>query len=366
MAVVPVVTGSLDKAEYNLGDRVVVDLRENVPVTTIQLDYQVNDSLGHSYTMESKTPEGAVFSALATVAGVDRITAKMTRRYDGSTSTAVLDTRIVDPTPAGAAFPGLQNKVIWGMSAPQNEWDAAWRAVKGAGRLKGRRIFAQAQSSGTSQSNLIRDAISNGLMPVISYSIGGSQQELQACADYLESLRTPVAVILQHEPTHSNVTPANYQAYQKMGMPIFRKKQNISTGCILNGYLLDTQNGRAEFLAFCKGIMDDPALWHWFGIDTYQSGTISNPGPHLSSDRLPLLRQFLQDNCSRADDLRWLIGEFNGFSYDAIHRMGFDIYDKFPEVWCANVWNSSGARAGTLSGDRLQAFDEILADPRHY
>jgi hypothetical protein len=58
------------------------------------------------------------------------------------------------------------------------------------------------------------------------------------------------------------------------------------------------------------------------------------------------------------------VGEYNGYSAQTIAEMG-DVLLSTPNVWFGCMWNSSGGKGVPLSGDRLTAFRQTLADPRN-
>ncbi|HSK33311.1 MAG TPA: hypothetical protein VK903_07485, partial [Propionicimonas sp.] len=60
-------------------------------------------------------------------------------------------------------------------------------------------------------------------------------------------------------------------------------------------------------------------MWDWFGIDTYESGTIDNPGNEKPADRIPTLVSSQQ---SRGQDLPIGVGEYNGYSAETIAAAG--------------------------------------------
>ena len=66
---------------------------------------------------------------------------------------------------------------------------------------------------------------------------------------------------------------------------------------------------------------------------------------------------------SRGYDLPLGVGEYNGFSAQTIRAAGEALLST-PNVWFGCVWNSTGGRGLVLSGERLDAFTQTLADAR--
>jgi hypothetical protein len=250
---------------------------------------------------------------------------------------------------------------VIGMSAPASQWDQRVREV-GPG-LAARRIYADLSQGATSQIKLVEQAHAAGMLPVISYKVGGDiagamsgkyNAVAEQAAAKLASFGLPTAVSFWHEP-NPDVTGAEYAAASKQLLPIFRRGE-LRVGPILNGWLLD--NREADFAAYCPDELF--GLWDWFGIDTYESGTMANPGNNKPADRIPALRKFLS---SRGHSLPLGVGEYNGFSAATIAAAGEALMST-PNVWFGCLWNSSGGKGVPLSGDRLAAFQRTLADPR--
>jgi hypothetical protein len=92
----------------------------------------------------------------------------------------------------------------------------------------------------------------------------------------------------------------------------------------------------------------------------YESGSEANPGPRKPADRIPAMAQFVR---SRGYDLPLGVGEYNGYSAASIAAAGEALLST-PNIWFGCVWNSSGGKGLPLSGDRLDAFKQTLADAR--
>jgi len=276
-------------------------------------------------------------------------------------SFAAPDTR--DLRRSRAAAVAAAGTTLIGMSSPASLWDQRVREV-GPG-LGARRIFADLASGPTSQLRLVEQAHAAGMLPVISYKVGGDVNgavsgkfnavAAQAAAR-LAAYGKPTAVTFWHEP-HGNLTPAQYVAASKQILPQFKRDQ-LRVGPILNGWLLDRQ--LSTFASYAPDEMF--SLWDWFGIDTYQPGTISSPNTSVMPvDRLTKLVDWLADQGHAAMPVG--VGEYNGFSAAAIQGMGEGLLS-IPNVWFGCVWNVEAARAGILTGDRLTAFKATKADPR--
>jgi hypothetical protein len=263
---------------------------------------------------------------------------------------------------AGSIESGLAaGTPLIGMSSPASVWDQRAREV-GPG-LAARRIFADLASGATSQVRLVEQAHAAGMLPVISYKVGGdvdgaARGRFNAVAEQaaarLASYGLPTAVTFWHEP-HGDLTAAQYAAASKQLLPIF-KRGELRVGPILNGWLLDRQ--QATFASYCPDELF--AMWDWVGIDTYESGTMAAPGPRKPADRIPALSAFVK---SRGYTLPLGVGEYNGYSSETIAAAGEALLST-PNVWFGCVWNAVGDRAVPLSGDRLAAFQQTLADPR--
>lgn len=248
-----------------------------------------------------------------------------------------------------------------GMSAPADVWAARARSV-GPG-LGARRIFADLARGATSQLRLVEQAHASGQLPVISYKVGNDVEGAiagkydavaSAAAAKLASYGRPTAVAFWHEP-HGDMTPAQYVAASKRILPFFQRG-SLRVGPILNGWLLDRQAG-----LFGQYAPDEMfGIWDWFGIDTYESGTMASPGDTKPADRLPAVSRFVR---SRGHDLPLGVGEYNGYSATSITRAGKAMMST-PNVWFGCVWNSTGDKGYELTGDRLEAFRGTLATAR--
>ena len=65
----------------------------------------------------------------------------------------------------------------------------------------------------------------------------------------------------------------------------------------------------------------------------------------------------------RGFDLPLGVGEYNGYSAKTIADAGEALMST-PNVWFGCMWNATGDKGWELTGDRLTAFQDTLADPR--
>ena len=279
-----------------------------------------------------------------------------------NTPTIVVDPPVVPPTATSfpPAEPGTP-KVI-GMSAPANLWDTRIQEV-GTNGVRARRIFADLSESGSSQLPLIRKAIADGMTPVISYKVpnpatlanGGYDTWLATLRTQLNDLNAPVTATFWHEP-HGNMDPAVFRA---ASLKFFHgvDSPDIAVGPILNGWLLDRRV--AEFASYTDANLLNK--WEFVAVDSYQSGTPTNPGTDMPARAIPLLENWM-DSVGHPDTPLGL-GEYNGFSAKAIADAG-EILLSTPEVWFGLAWNSTAGAYVPLTGDRITAFQNTKADPR--
>ena len=249
-----------------------------------------------------------------------------------------------------------------GMSSPASVWDERVKQV-GPG-LTARRIFADLGRGPTSQLRLVEEAHAAGLLPVVSYKVGGDVEGAiggaynavaEQAAAKLASFGRPTAVTFWHEP-HGNMSPVQYIAASQQLLPIF-KRDKLRVGPLLNGWLLDRQ--LATFAAYCPDSLF--RIWDWVGIDTYESGTMESPGDSKPADRIPALRAFLKSRGHGQMPIG--VGEYNGYSAESISDVGEALFNA-RNVWFGCMWNSTHGKGITLTGDRLEAFRATLADPR--
>lgn len=251
-------------------------------------------------------------------------------------------------------------KVI-GMSSPATVWDQRLAQVGPEG-ITARRIFAWLQTGGNDQMDLVTDAVDAGMLPVISYKVsniagaitGGADTMAEQAAANLAALDVPVRLAIWHEP-HGDMTAAQFVALNERLLPIFKRGQ-IKVGCFLNGWLLDRRV--PDFDALTSPRLFD--LWDWFGIDTYESGTIDAPGDTKPADRIPKLVAYLE---GKGSDHPIGIGEYNGYSAETIAAAG-EAFLSCERLEFACMWNATTGKGYVLEGARLAAFQATKADPR--
>ncbi|MGI8523669.1 MAG: hypothetical protein ACR2K3_10235 [Nocardioides sp.] len=177
----------------------------------------------------------------------------------------------------------------------------------------------------------------------------------QQAAAKLAAYNKATAVTFWHEPD-GDMTPAQYIAASQRLLPIF-KRTKVRVGPILNWWLLNKHPD--IFATLCPEELF--AIWDWFGIDTYETGTIARPGPVKPAERIQLLVDFLKARGHGTIPIG--IGEYNGYSAASIAAVGEALLST-PNVWFGCVWNVTGGTNHVLSGDRLTAFKKTLSDPR--
>lgn len=259
--------------------------------------------------------------------------------------------------------PAPQRQLIIGMSAFPEVWDQRLADV-GASGLTARRIFCNFTSTGRDKESLIREAIADGMMPILSYKGTPSASNVAAVRTFLNSLGVPVTATWHHEP-HGDMTPAAFR--DGSTAMLAAKSPTIKVGPILNGWLLDNLNAttRANWQDYTSPALLD--AWDFLGLDTYSEGTVANPSTTLLCGRaIPKAVTWLA--AQGHPDMPILIGEYNGQTTTAIEYAGQQILNT-PQVWVACVWNmdhtqDGGLKFNALSGARLTAFKATKADPR--
>ncbi|KRF06403.1 hypothetical protein ASG88_19810, partial [Nocardioides sp. Soil777] len=220
---------------------------------------------------------------------------------------------------------------------------------------------ADLANGASSQMKMVEEAHAAGMLPVISYKVGGDvagavngrfNSVAEEAAARLASYGRPTAVTIWHEP-YKDMSGAEFAAMHRQLMPIF-KGGEVRVGPILNGFLLDNQV--STFASFCPDDLFE--VWDYFGIDTYEGGTMEAPGARKPGDRIPALSSYLR---SRGYDLPLGVGEYNGFSAETIAAAGEALLTT-PNVWFGCMWNENGEFARELSGERLEAFRATVAD----
>jgi hypothetical protein len=263
-----------------------------------------------------------------------------------------------NPTPSPGTGAG---RALIGMNAPTALWDQ--RVAEVGPGLAARRIFADLAKGPDHGIRQVEAAHAAGLLPVISYKEGGDvagavagkfNAVAEQAAARLVSYGYPTAVTFWHEP-NGDLSGADYVKASKQLLPAF-KQGKLKVGPILNGWLLDRQV--AQFESFAPNEMF--GLWDWFGMDTYESGTLSNPSAYKPAACIRDMATFVK---SRGHDLPLGVGEYNALSAAQITAAGEALLST-PNVWFGCLWNDNLDFATVLTGDRLTAFRQTLADPR--
>ncbi|MBS2936693.1 hypothetical protein KDN32_02930 [Nocardioides sp. J2M5] len=317
---------------------------------------RVRDDGGLVWTRTERHRRSQVWTATPTEPGTGAVTV-VVRRKDGRVFRRTIGYEVLgtEVTVGGTG-------ALIGMSAPAPEWDLRVAQV-GAG-LGARRIFADLADGADTQLRLVEEAHAAGMLPVISYKVGGDAAGAAAgrfdavarqAAARLASYGLPTAVSFWHEP-YGDLTGAQYAAASRRILPAFRQGE-VRVGPILNGWLLDNQLD--VFTSFCPD--DLFSLWDWFGIDTYESGTMASPGPAKPAQRLPALSAYLAARGHPTMPIG--VGEYNGYSAATIAAAGAAILDT-PHVWFGCLWNSTESKGHVLEGERLAAFQQTLAAAR--
>mgnify|MGYP000851862118 FL=1 len=258
---------------------------------------------------------------------------------------------------------GLKNI---GMSSPANLWDQRLSEV-GANGIKSRRIYADVSASGISNRALIEDAIAAGMTPVVSFKLPSfaptswtaTNTWVTTAANQLQAYGVPILIACWHEP-YDDMTGPQWLAMQRQVLPILNAKANLSTYCILHGWLLD--NRIQDWNSFMAP--DVMAMLTYFGCDSYQSGTNTAPGDKDLSTRMPTLLSWL--NAQGVPNKPVVIGEFSAYTAASLTSIGETILST-PQVKYALEFNSNtGGKGEPLvpGTTRMTAFKNIKADPR--
>jgi hypothetical protein len=349
------VRAKLDRATYRAGQKMVLRVHHQNLKSGRRI--RVTDTNGHRWKRRAGSVHPQVWTATADRSGPATVTVNVLWP-DGR---PVHNRRYRDRAAFRVRGGSLAGGALIGMNAPADDWDQRVREV-GPG-LAARRIFADLSVGATSQITLVEAAHAAGMLPVISYKVGGDitgaaagryNAVAQQAAAKLASYDLPTAVTFWHEP-NPDITGAEYAAASRQLLPIF-KRGKLRVGPILNGWLLDRQ--REVFASYCPDDLFD--MWDWFGIDTYETGTVSNPSAFKPADAIRKMSAFVT---SRGHDLPLGVGEYNGLSAATIASAGEALMTT-PNVWFGCVWNDNLDFATVLTGDRLAAFRQTLADPR--
>lgn len=350
------VRARLDRATYRSGQQMTLRIDEDLaPGRRVR----VTDSSGLRWERVVKRRDRQVWRATASRPGPARVTVRVLwpdgravqgRRYRDRVAYEVTGVS----TAIGTA-------PLIGMSAQPDVW--AQRVAEVGPGLGARRIFADLAAGPQSRLELVEQTHADGMLPVISYKVGGDvagavngayDAAAQQAAARLAAFGLPTAVTFWHEP-HQDMTTAQYVAASRRLLPFF-KQGELRVGPLLNGFLLDRQQD--VFGEYCPDELFE--LWDWVGIDTYQLGSVAEPGKADPGARIYALSEYVK---ARGYDLPLGVGEYNGFTAQAIASAGEALLST-PNVWFGCVWNSRLERDYVLSGDRLTAFRATLADAR--
>jgi hypothetical protein len=257
--------------------------------------------------------------------------------------------------PAAAAT----GKAMLGMSAPAALWDQRVKEV-GPG-LQARRIFLTSFDAGLS---LPTKACNDGMYPVISikpgsYSwtqVAGGQADsaIKSMATKLAALPCDVFVTVSHEP-YGDGAPADWAKMEAHALPLLGSDPGVKVGVIANGWFWSsTKKGLsdaeiAEYIP--RSVIDVSDV---IGADTYQT----NPIGETAGDKMRNLAAWAR----RVGGVKGLgVGEFNaptaGGVTDATSALGSD-----PMFEWGCLWNTTQTIATVLTGDRLTAFKQALAN----
>lgn len=374
--------GSSDRLVAGTVEVIDLDVSEVTPgsVLGLRLETSAQRTLAfHSRESVKNAPAVRVVTGTGVADGAPPVPAPATPAPTAPAPTAPAPTTPAPTTPAPttpapttppATAPGVQafppaspirTKLI-GMSAPASLWSQRISEV-GKNGVTARRVFANLTSSGGGQMNLIRTAIADGMMPVISYKVpnvqtmidGGYDSWLAELRRQLTSLDADVTATFWHEP-HGDMDPAQFRA---ASMKFFDAVDapSVAVGPILNGWLLDRRV--ADFASYTDARLLDK--WEFVAVDSYQSGEPTAPGSSMPARAIPLLATWM-DSVGHPDKPLGL-GEYNGFSAAAMAEAGETILST-PEMWFGLAWNSQGDSYAPLTGDRITAFQRTKADAR--
>ena len=348
------VRAELDRTSYRAGQRMTLRIHEELKQGR---EIRVKDSTGLRWKRVSRSGTRQVWTARADWPGTATVTVVAVRADGRPFRDREFRDRVVYRVKGGGA-------PLIGMSAPAGVW--AQRLSEVGPGVAARRIFADLAKGPTSEIRRVEEAHAAGMLPVISYKVGGDIEGAvngrynavaEQAAAKLASYGLPTAVAFWHEP-HNDMTTDQYVAASKQLLPVF-KRGELRVGPILNGFLLDTERLRATWDKYCPDDLFE--IWDWVGLDTYQMGSLSAPGKRNPADRIYALSAYVKARGYADKPLG--VGEYNAFSAEAIAATGEALLST-PNVWFGCVWNSKLERDYVLTGDRLAAFQQTLADSR--
>jgi hypothetical protein len=341
---------SLDYANAPLGKATIAPLvRHSGGVSSADLRSAVTGA--GTYTFALTTSSGRTrFYSSESARNAPRLT--VTVRHHKQTAPA--------PTPAPPTPPAAEaSKTLLGMSAPDNLW--AQRVSEVGPGLQARRLFF---TSFTASIDKAQTACNDGMYPVMSFKTGGyswaqvaagnADADLRALNVRLTALSCDVFVAVHHEPDGDGAA-ADWAAMQVHALPILGVGADVKVGVIGNGWWWSAANQGytdAEIATFITPAVI--AVSDVIGADTYQmtaSGEEAAP---------KILR--MSAWARRVGGVKALgIGEFNAPSAAAITNATNAIAADPLFAWGC-VWNADLKTVTVLSGDRLTAFQQALAN----
>jgi hypothetical protein len=246
-----------------------------------------------------------------------------------------------------------------GMSAPDNLW--AQRVKEVGPGLQARRLFF---NGFTASIALAQTACDDGMYPIMSFktgsyswaqvAAGAADADLRALNVRLAALTCDVFVAVHHEPDGDG-TAADWSAMQVHALPILGVGADVKVGVIGNGWWWSAAAQGytdAQIAAYIPPAVI--AVSDVIAADTYQMT------PTGEDAATKILRMSAWAN--RVGGVKALgIGEFNapsaGAITDATNAIAAD-----PRFAWGCVWNADLKTVTVLSGDRLTAFQTILAN----
>lgn len=312
------------------------------------------------YAAGAESRQGEVDAAREAQHAAEVHAAGVQAAYDAHMATHQPTDPDPDPEP-----PIPSQRTILGYSAKRAEWDQEMAKV-GAEGITARRIFCDLGGGARDNEALIREAVADGMMPVLSYKVpsitgaisGSLDTVARQAGEFLASLGVPVRFVVWHEP-NGDMTPSQFVALNLRLGPLLRS-EDVEWGTFINGFLLNRRE--ADFQAFLSDSL--VAAVDWVGIDAYHEGDMGNPHPTNTPGLR--MRLFLAHLARRRITKPAGIGEYNGFSAAAIADAGDVILDN-PQIEFACMWSSQASGSSNdfrLTGARLAAFKATKADPR--
>ena len=304
----------------------------------------------------------AAATGFAVLAGLSSIPViASANAFAANTTPPPVTTPIPVPSPA-PTLPIALGGALYGMSAPDSEWDA--RANEVGPGLRSRRIFLTSLDASLGK---VTEACAAGLYPIVSFKTSPYSWAQVAAGDadaVLADLRTRLVAqcdlfaTLHHEPSNDGA-PAEWAAMHARAFPILGSGEGISVGPIANGFFWsDTAQGLtdseiSEYIPQTVLDVSDVVM-----ADTYHGGTTASP-----REEAAVKIRNLSAWATRHGVARLGLGEWNGITAEAITNACAAI-DADPRYGPVAIFNSAdNNRAGVnwqLTGDRLAAFRGCL------